>query len=269
MPTPLLSRSLLFLCLSASAVAADSEFLSLAPTYLPSYVGLGIGPYPEYIGADETTVGAAPIARYTFGEQRYIALEVSYARINLLENRNWRFGPAGMYRFGREDVKDDVVAKLPDVDGSLELGAFVAYEDVGKDPRNRWVAGASFLHGVWGDNDGYTISVNFNRWVPVGRYAALGLYTAASFGSSEYMSTYFSVTPAGAAASGLPVFDAGSGVRDLRFGAVFIQPLSREWQVGTGFLYSRLLGDAADSPIVSERGDRNQFVYGVGFTRAF
>jgi outer membrane protein len=250
-------------------VAADSQFLSLAPTYLPSYVGLGIGSYPEYYGADENVIGAAPIARYTFGEQRYIALEVNYARLNLLEDRNWRFGPAGMYRFGREDVKDDVVDKLPEIDGSFELGAFGAYEEVGKDPRNRWVVGASFLHGIAGDNDGYTVSVNFNRWIPVGRYAALGLYTAASFGSSDYMSTYFSVTPAGAAASGLPVFGAGSGMRDLRFGAVFIQPLSREWQVGTGFLYSRLLGDAADSPIVSERGDANQFVFGFGFTRAF
>ena len=33
--------------------------------------------------------------------------------------------------------------------------------------------------------------------------------------------------------------------------------------------YSRLLGDAADSPIVSDRGSRNQLYYGIGISRAF
>jgi outer membrane scaffolding protein for murein synthesis (MipA/OmpV family) len=29
-------------------------------------------------------------------------------------------------------------------------------------------------------------------------------------------------------------------------------------------MYSRLVGDAADSPIVAERGSENQWIYGVG-----
>lgn len=257
------------LILMASAASADTQFLSLAPTYLPSYVGMGLGTYPEYMGADKNVIGAAPIARYSFGEQRFVSLEVNYARLNLLENRNWRFGPAGLYRFGRKDVDDEVIDKLPDIKGSFELGAFLAYEDVGEDPRDRWSADIGFLQGITGDNDGHTISVTLKRWIPVGRYSALGLYAASAYGSASYMDTYFSVTPAGASASGLDVFDASSGLRDIRIGAVFIQPLSREWQVGAGFLYSRLLGDAADSPIVAERGDPNQYVFGIGFTRAF
>jgi len=32
-----------------------------------------------------------------------------------------------------------------------------------------------------------------------------------------------------------------------------------------GIKYFGLIGDASDTPIVDERGDANQFVYGLGF----
>lgn len=258
-------------CLStiAASAIADTQFLSLTPTYLPSYFGLGIGSYPEYLGSDDAAIGVAPFGRYSFGEQRYASLEVNYATINLLENRNWRAGPAGMYRFGREDVDDPIVDRLPDIEGTFELGGFISYENVGSDPRERWSVGASFTHGVTGDNDGYTIAASARRWMPVGEFAALGFYAGTTYGSSDYMDTFFSVSPAGAADSGLSVFEAESGVRDVRLSVVYVQPLSRTWLVGGGLMFSRLLNDAADSPIVSERGDRDQLVFGLGVSRAF
>ncbi|MEM6887765.1 MAG: MipA/OmpV family protein [Pseudomonadota bacterium] len=257
------------LSLVARSAGADTQFLTLTPSYIPSFIGLGAGSYPEYLGADEQKFGVAPFGRFSWGEQRYVALEVNFATINLIEDRNWRAGPAGMWRFAREDVEDPVVNLLPDVSGSLELGGFAGYEDVGDDPRDRWSVFGNFTHGVTGDNDGYVVGVSARRWVPVGRFSALGFSFATSYGSSNYMDTYFSVDQHGAVASGLDFFDAGAGVRDVRIAAVYIQPLSREWQVGGGFLFSRLLSDAADTPIVSERGDRNQLVFGIGMTRAF
>ncbi|MDG4551498.1 MAG: MipA/OmpV family protein [Candidatus Contendobacter sp.] len=40
--------------------------------------------------------------------------------------------------------------------------------------------------------------------------------------------------------------------------------LSPQWHLGAGVMYSRLVGDAADSPIIAERGSKNQSIYGVG-----
>jgi outer membrane protein len=213
--------------------------------------------------------GFAPFGRFSWGEQRYVSLQGNYVTVNLLEDPNWRFGPAGMWRFGRKNVDDPVVRLLPEFDGSLELGAFAAYETVGDDPRDRWRFGTGFTQGVTGSNDGYVATASMARWIPVGRYAALNLSLGTTFGSSDYMDTYFSVDAAGEASSGLATFAAGSGVRDVRLTAIFIQPLSREWLVGGGVLYSRLMNDAAASPIVSERGDRDQLIFGVGFSRAF
>jgi outer membrane protein len=39
--------------------------------------------------------------------------------------------------------------------------------------------------------------------------------------------------------------------------------LSRKWHPAGGVLYSRLLGDASDSPIVSDRGSKNQWIFGA------
>lgn len=253
----------------AGSVAADSQFLSLTPSYIPSFFGLGFGSYPDYLGSDNTSFGIAPFGRLSWGEQRYVSLEANYASVNLLESRNLRFGPAGIWRFGRDEVDDPVVSSLPEIDASLELGGFLAYESVGDDPRDRWWVGGNFTHGVSGDNNGYTVAASLRRWVPVGKFSAFGMSLGTTYGSSDYMDTYFSVGARGAADSGLDIFEAGSGIRDVRITAVYIQPLSRTWQIGGGFLYSRLVNDASDSPIVSVRGDRDQLVFGVGISRAF
>ncbi|KUJ79242.1 MipA/OmpV family protein [Ruegeria profundi] len=255
--------------LLAGSASADSQFLSLAPSYLPNYFGLGIGSYPDYIGSDDSAVGVAPFGRYSFGTQRYIALEVNYASMNLVEDPNWRFGPAGILRLARDDVEDVAVDLLPKIDASVELGFFGAYEQVGTDPRDRWWVGGNFTHDVSGTSDGYTVAASVRRWMPIGRFAALGLAVGTTYGSSDFMDTYYSIGPEGAANSGLDVFSAGSGVRDVRVSAIFMQPVSRKWVLGGGLLYSRLLNDAADSPIVSDRGDRNQLVFGIGFASGF
>lgn len=248
---------------------ADSQLFVVSPTYLPSYFALGAGTFPDYIGSDDYAYGVGPVARYSWGDQRYLSLEITYASLNLVDDRNWRFGPTGMYRFARDDVQDRVVRKLPEVDPSLDLGLFVAYEDVGEDPRDRWRLDASVGAGVVGGNEGYVLVGSFRRWLPVGRFAAIGTSLAATWGSGGYMDSYFSVGRKGAADSGLPEFEAGAGLRDVRITLGLVQPLSREWQVGVGALYSRLMDDAAGSPIVSERGSRDQFAVGVGVNRAF
>jgi outer membrane scaffolding protein for murein synthesis (MipA/OmpV family) len=78
------------------------------------------------------------------------------------------------------------------------------------------------------------------------------------------MDEYFGVTADDSLASGLAVYTPGGGVRDARAWLVALVHLGPQWHVGAGVLYSRLVGDAADSPLVSDRGSQNQWVYGVG-----
>lgn len=250
---------------SGSRTDAES-LLSLAPPHIPNFVGLGFGAIPDYIGSDDYFTGFAPAGNLDFGDGRLLSLVGNHLSYNASRDANWLYGPSLLYRFGRDgDIDDPVVARLSEIDDTVEVGAFLRYEVVGPaDPRDRWSLGGDVGFDVGGEHDGYVATASLRRWLPVGRFGALGLAAAMTYGSGNYTDTYFSVTPEDAALTGLPQYGAGGGLRDARLMAVFVQPVSRNWLLGAGVGYSRLLGDVADSPIVDQRGDRDQLIYGVG-----
>jgi outer membrane protein len=250
--------------LVGGVAAADAALTDFEPDYLPNFAGLGPGFVPDYIGSDDYRFGVAPFARVSWGE-RYVDFIANFARANVLEHENWRFGPSGTLRLARDSVEDDVVDRLPDIDATLELGAFVGYVvNTGDDPRNRLRAKISFTHDVLGESDGFVVAASLKKWFPVGRFGAFGVSVGTTYASDDHADTYYSVSAAGSAASGLPIFSAGGGLRDARVTAVFAHPISESVILGAGALYGRMLGDAADSPIVSDRGSKDQFIVGVG-----
>jgi outer membrane protein len=126
-----------------------------------------------------------------------------------------------------------------------------------------------FQHDVGGTHEGFLITPSMRYWHPVTRALTVSLGGSFTYGSGDYMSTYFDVTAADATRSGLTQFSADSGIRDVRIAPMLVYSLSQSWHVAGGFIYSRLLGDAADSPIVDDRGDENQFFAGLGIVYAW
>ncbi|QPM91528.1 MipA/OmpV family protein [Pseudooceanicola algae] len=249
--------------LLAPPALAESPVLDL-PGF-PDFAAVGIGAGPQYIGSGDTIRAAAPLIRKSF-DRRYISLEANYLSVNLVDDPHWKAGPAGILRFGRGDVQDAQVAALPDIDMSVDLGGFVAWETGGADPRDRWHIGTGALQDATGAHGGHVMDLNLRRWLPMGRYGAFGLGLAGSWGSASYMDSYFSVTSAGSAASGLTEYSARSGWRDARLTAVFVQPVSEDWAVVGGMIYSYLLDDAANSPVVRRR---SQLYAGAGIARSW
>jgi outer membrane scaffolding protein for murein synthesis (MipA/OmpV family) len=72
----------------------------------------------------------------------------------------------------------------------------------------------------------------------------------------------------------LPIFSADGGLNRISTFSILSYDLDRNalnggWSVyGVGG-YSRLLGDAADTPFTSERGSANQFIAGLGLGYTF
>lgn len=98
-------------------------------------------------------------------------------------------------------------------------------------------------------------------------YAGAGL--GATWVSGSFNRTYFGVTPADAAASGLPAYSPGGGLEQLTGWLALIWQLDKHWYGGAMVYGQRLAGAAADSPIVTQRGTRNQMTYGVGIAYAW
>ena len=258
-----ISSILAALALVSTPALAESPVLDL-PNF-PDFALVGVGSGPQYFGSDDYVGAAVPAAQGNFG-RRYISLQANYLSINLMDHSRWQAGPAGILRFGRRDPDNPQIAALPEVDMSIGLGGFLAYEIGGPNPRDRTRFNVGVLQDVTGSHGGLVADIGVRRWLPVGEYGALGLGLATSWASDDYMDTYFSVDSAGAAASGLPVFSAGQGLRDLRAMAIFVQPVSEQWAVGAGVLYSYLLDDAGASPVSLSR---DQVYFGIGVARAW
>ncbi len=86
------------------------------------------------------------------------------------------------------------------------------------------------------------------------------------YSSSDYMEEYFSISPSQSARSGLPAYDADSGFKLLGFQILAIHRVDRRWGIQAMAGYDRLVGDAADSPVVK---DKNQYRLSAGLTYAF
>jgi outer membrane scaffolding protein for murein synthesis (MipA/OmpV family) len=79
----------------------------------------------------------------------------------------------------------------------------------------------------------------------------------------DYMESFFSVDAQQSADSGLKRYNADAGIKDVNLSVSAGYPLTDRWRIAGMIEYKRLLGDAADSPIVD---DENQFTAGIGLT---
>jgi outer membrane protein len=251
-------------CTVAQGVRAEDLVIPLELPEL-NFFGVGVGAYPDYFGSSDYKVGAAPFGRMSLGGSRFVSLLGNDVRVNLLDNDHWQLGPMGVWRFGREDVENPVVDRVHHIDDSFSLGLFGGY--VARDPQDfRRMAGVSAwaLGDVSGCYNGWTAGLNAYAAQPVAKMVTLAGGLASTYGSGNYMDEYFGVTPADSIASGLPVYMPAGGVRDLRGWAAAVLHLGPQWHLTAGAMYMRLMSDAADSPLVSQQGSKNQWVYGLG-----
>ena len=95
-------------------------------------------------------------------------------------------------------------------------------------------------------------------------WVTLTAIAGSSYADGAYMESFFGVTAAQSAASTLPTFDAGSGIKDVYINLTGDFRLDDRWTFKLGGRYARLIGDAADSPIVESR-DQFQAVIGLSY----
>ena len=226
-------------------------------------LGLGARVDPKYPGADE--YGFSPMG--IFGLRRegaplpFEAPDEGAGFGFLSDESAFDFGPALQFQSKRQE--EDVGAPVGDVGFTVEAGAFAQFY-IGDNFRLRaegrrgigghdgWV-GDIFADFVLRDDDTYVFSIG----------------PRARWGDNHYHDAYFSVTPGVALATGLPVYDAGDGFHSVGVYSGLTYMLSRNWGVYGFAGYDRLVGDAADSPIVRAFGSRNQYSGGIGVFYSF
>lgn len=226
-------------------------------------IGGGAQVVPKYPGSDE--VGFTPLVTGSLRREGrplpYSAPDDNFGFGVLGQDSAFDFGPVVAFQPKREET--DVGAAVGDVGFTVEPGAFVTMR-VGDNFRLR----AEARRAING-HDGWVGDLGADFMVRDGERTLFTIGPRARFGDGNYHDAYYSVTPAVALATGLPAYDAGGGFHSIGAIAGITHMVSRRFGVYGYVGYDRLVGDAADSPIVQTFGSRGQFSAGAALLLSF
>ncbi|HEX8641297.1 MAG TPA: MipA/OmpV family protein [Allosphingosinicella sp.] len=226
-------------------------------------IGAGAQLTPEYPGADSLGIAPMPIVgfRREGDPLPFEAPDEGWGFGILGDDSAIDFGPSVRFRGKRQE--EDVGAAVGDVGFTVEAGAFVQFFPV----RNFRIR-AEARQGI-GGHEGLVGDVSADLVIRDRDTYVFSIGPRARFGDGDYHDSYFGVTPAVAAATGLSAFDPDGGLHSLGVSAGLTHMLGERWGVYGYGGYDRLVGDAADSPIVRVLGSRDQFSAGLGFFFTF
>jgi MipA family protein len=226
-------------------------------------LGAGAGVAPDYEGSDDYELVPLWNLRVAnlYHPQTFIQVFGPRLRSNFLPSDHWRLGLAGQFIKERDNVENDQVDDLEKVDPSVMLGAVGGY-DFFADPQQDLVLEVEGRQDVANDN-GFLITARGTYGGQLGQRWRLNASVGSTWASDDYMSSYFGIDGADAARSGLPEYSADEGFKDVSVGAALTYRLFERWSISALGSYTRLIDDAADSPVVDDVGDENQFFGGA------
>jgi outer membrane protein len=225
-------------------------------------IGLGGQVRPKYVGADKSEIAPLFDLDIAHGSNEFAFEAPDYSfGIPVISSGGFSFGPAANLATSRKDK--DVGAAVGKVKTTIEAGAFTNYE-VSKSfylhaevlkglGGHKGVVGTLGADYVWRHGDKYVFSVGPRLLLS----------------DSRYQRAYFGVSPTVALATGLPAYRPSGGIHAVAMAS----GVSYQFNDSIGMFgygrYERLVGDAADSPIVRELGSRNQLSAGLGLSYTF
>ncbi|WP_176484601.1 MipA/OmpV family protein [Sphingomonas spermidinifaciens] len=244
-------------------------------------VGIGVGVLPDYEGSGDYSVSPVPAAIGQLSGYRFV-LAGNRISVDLIKDGygpTWdiQAGPIGVVNFNRSSrgsIDNPQVALLDERGTAIELGGYVGIGKTGviTSDYDRLSATISYRYDVAGVHESGILTPTITYTTPLSTKALVGLFASAEFVERGYGRTYFSVTPAESARSGLPIYTAGGGFKNWALGAVATRSLTGDLTGGLqlvgGVVYRRLSGDFADSP-VTQVGSPNQWIGAVGLAYSF
>ncbi|WP_282601760.1 MipA/OmpV family protein [Paracoccus sp. PARArs4] len=211
-------------------------------------LGLGATVGPEYPGSDEGEVSPWVIWRNagfgtgTGGTKQGFSISPSFGTV------------------GERDTADyPELSGLNDIDRAYELGLRVSY---GAGP----VTAYGSLRRGFDGHEGLTGEVGAKYRTELSDRLTLWSGAELVYGDDEFNNTYFGVTAAESAASGLAETQPGGGLNEAAISFEAKYAMTENTALLGEIRYGKLIGDAADSPVVQEE---YQPSLRLGVTRRF
>lgn len=226
---------------------------------------LGAGAFlgPDYEGSDDYEVRPVPIVEIDWNDRVFLSARRGVG-VYALRDREASVGGAVGWQFGRDEDDNEALAGLGDVDGSPVARLFGDYAP------GAFGVGLEIVQDLGDGHEGATVTADaFWRRAPTDGGLVLRLGPSVTWASEDYMTSFFGIDAAQAARSAYTPYAAEAGLKEASVSALAAYPLTDRLWLGGRASLGRLLGDAADSPIVDREGSARQASVGLTLNYRF
>lgn len=220
-------------------------------------LGAALASSRGHIGSDGRELGLQPVLGFWAGRYRLSSGRASSLwnvgretvvdpglSTTLLSNSDWSLGAALSWDRGRKSGDEPLLAGVPDLRSTLRGKLSVGYAFA-----PRWSVGLGSSHDLLGRDGGGRYSASLGYRQPLSERAYWDASLSASWGNRDYMQGHYGIP----ASSQRTPYQPDGGIEDLGLGWNFTTAINHNWVAYAGWNLSRLMGDAARSPVVGTR----------------
>jgi len=217
-------------------------------------LGGGLATDPNFQGSDKYRVHPT---LFIFAGYGPVFIGFGGAGVNLYRAPGLRAGVLVSFGPGRDESTDARLAGLGNVDRTLLAGVFVVQAT------GNLLTRVTTHTDVGGEHHGTLVRADafgrFRTGERVGFFAGPGF----TWGNGQYNQTFFGVSEEQSVRSGFPAFSAGSGINNVRLTGGTNYRFAPNWRLFGGLTASRLVSDAAASPITEEKNQYRAFLSAI------
>ncbi len=217
---------------------------------------------PDFDGAKDLMFQVSPIISLgKAGPEARFTSRNDGISFSLYDNGSVRAGAAGNIIFERDS--DDDLAGLDPVRFGVEIGGFAEIY-----PTDWLRVRGEVLQGIR-SHSGVVADIRVDAFKDITPSVRVSGGPRISFASADYFESYYGVNATESANSGLSEYHPDGGINSIGVGGAYDWKATEKLTTSVFGEYSRLMGSAADSSLVEERGSPNQFTFGVSAAYRF
>lgn len=223
-----------------------------------------IGVSPKWDGSDEMSLFGYPSFSFRRpGAPIRFSAPDDGVGIAIFDSDIFRVGPVLRYRGGRYTGQDARMFGLSDLRWSLEPGLFMEFFPTD------WLRGRVEMRRGFNGHEGFVGSAGLDVYGRAGAFTLSG-GPRVEFGDANFTGDVYGVTFAEAFNNAfVTAYSPKAGVTAVGAAAALTYKIDEAWSTTVFGGYRRLVGPAADSPIVKRFGTENQFNLGLSVSYSF
>jgi MipA family protein len=169
----------------------------------------------------------------------------------LLRTEHWAIGLniGGDFRKPRRATDDPILRGWGDIPGTARGGMFVSYT-------RDWLSVRGSISDALGHHEGVLASLAAEAKYHPTQRLTLSIGPEVTWVNDQYAMTFFGIDAAQSEIAGIAPYRAKSGINTVAGSAGATYMLTDHWSLGAHVTYGKLQGDAADSPVTTDKTQR-------------